>query len=767
VRLAGVGVWEWDLVTGEVEWSDTLFEILGLSPSSRMSLEEVRARIHPDDLPIWEESIRSCLEDGVEHCVDIRLRGHAGRARWMAARGNVERDAQGRPRRMVGAVMDITDRKQAEAASELDAERYRSLIERTSEGFYLVEWDKPIPVELPIETQLGLLYRGRIVECNDVFAGMYGFDGAKQMIGRSVLELHGSDDDPENVAFLRACIESGYELRGVISKETDREGRTVWFSNSLVGIVRDGKLLRVWGTQTDVTEIREAEYMVSRERNLSELVIEGLPGLFYLIDANGRFIRWNRKLTEAAGRSDDEMPELHPLDLFEEDEKALVQSRIREVFETGSSQVEASMVSKSGERTPFLLTGQRVEVDGRPMLVGVGLDLTEQRRLERIQLDMQTRLDRAHRLESIGRLAGGVAHDLNNLLSPILGYAELLQDSPRLDDEERESVAGVLNSSLKARDLVRQLLAFGRRQTMAFENVDLNELVRRFEPLLRRAIPEDVDLKLLLQDHIPPVLADAVQIEQVLMNLVINGADAMRRGGCLVVSTKVKDLESDAVLAVGRYVVLEVRDDGDGMDEVTMGQIFEPFFSTKGSKGHGMGLATVYGIAKQHGGQITVESRVDEGSCFNVFLPAASNGPSESAALVDEVVDEVRGSETILVVEDDPDIRRLLVGTLRRYGYRVFEAPDGATALGQHADIPLDLLLTDVVMPGMNGVELAEILQARQPRLEAIFMSGYADEVMEHRGAHRDRLPILQKPFTIRSLLAFIRKVLDDSAQTA
>jgi two-component system, cell cycle sensor histidine kinase and response regulator CckA len=819
-----MGVWEWDLETGKVLWSDELYELLGLDPDdgAPLSFDAVRARIHPDDLPAWEESLRACLEEGVEHRVDIRLMGAKGLARWLAVYGDAERDASGQVSRMVGAVVDITAYKRAEEALETSAERFRSLVERTSEGFYLVEWEEPLPTQVAVEEQIPALYRGRIVECNDAFARMYGFQNGQQMLGKTILDLHGTDDRPENLAFLRAWIEAGYELRGAVSREVDREGRTVWFSNSLVGIIREGKLSRVWGSQLDVTDVRHAERVASRERHLSELVIHSLPGLFYLFDRGGRFVRWNRQLNVATGRSNDELAELHPLELFEGHEKTIARSRIEEAFESGSAQIEAHVVAKNGQRTPYLLTGQRVEVDARPMLVGVGLDLSEQRRLEQTQLQMQARLEQAQRLESIGRLAGGVAHDLNNLLSPILGYAELLRGAPGLDDEDREAAAGIEQASLRARNLIQQLLAFGRRQTLEFEVVGLNDLVSGFERLLRHTIPEHIRLEVQLECDLPPVLADPVQLEQVLMNIALNGAEAMPQGGRLVVSTQAIDLgqepggvlknvfarlagglsvepsgklrlaaadapsapsspkgstkslpaqPSNSVLqhtpsdemglAAVRYVVLTIRDEGSGMDDVTLSQIFDPFFSTKGDKGHGLGLSTVYGIVKQHEGYITVESETGAGTCFHVFLPAASDGLAENDSKSEELAPDPHGHETLLVVDDDPDVRRLLLKSIPRFGYRVLEASDGAAALERYGGTPVDLLVTDVVMPGLSGLDLAAEMMKRQPGLKTIFMTGYVDEVVDKRGELRDELRIVRKPFPIRTLMARIRAALD------
>ena len=392
--------------------------------------------------------------------------------------------------------------------------------------------------------------------------------------------------------------------------------------------------------------------------------------------------------------------------------------------------------------------------------VAVKRDVTEELRLEQ-------QLHQAQRVESIGRLAGGVAHDLNNLLSPILGYGEMLQDDLDAGDGHRKLVDQILNAGFRARDLVRQLLAFSRRQTLEVKTVDINEIVVGFEKLLQRTIREDVAIETVLPSVPLFVRADIGQIEQVIMNLAVNAADAMPEGGTLTIETAPADLDERHTrmhqsVEAGRYILLAIRDTGFGMDEKTQENVFEPFFSTKGEAGTGLGLATVYGIVKQHGGHISVQSAPDTGTTFKVYLPLAR--PSDVVAQPgSKARTDLKGSETILIVEDNDQVRHLAVAVLQRQGYEILVAREGTEALEllETHDGPTHLLLTDVIMPGMNGKDLYREAARKHPDLKVLYMSGYTADVIAHRGVLDEGVRFIQKPFTVNALAAKVRDVLN------
>jgi len=372
-------------------------------------------------------------------------------------------------------------------------------------------------------------------------------------------------------------------------------------------------------------------------------------------------------------------------------------------------------------------------------------------------------------METVGRLAGGVAHDFNNILSVIMGYSELVEMGLVDNGQVLEDIQIIKESAEKAAGLTRQLLAFSRKQVLEMQIIDLNSVINNMAKMLRRMIGEDITLDLKIDAKAKNVIADPGQIEQVIMNLAVNARDAMPNGGRLVIETKAVDYEigfkcnNQMRVKPGRYTMVTVSDTGTGMSREIQDRIFEPFFTTKEmSKGTGLGLSTVYGITKHHKGYVHVHSEKDKGTCFNIYLPIAS---ADSEQVKKQVpITNCKGSETILVVEDDPPTRRLIVKTLKPLGYNLLEAPTGeeAVRLSISYDKKIDLLLTDVIMPGMNGHELNNVLAAARPETKVLFMSGYTDDFIAHHGVLEEGAALLQKPFTSSKLAGRIRGMFDE-----
>jgi two-component system, cell cycle sensor histidine kinase and response regulator CckA len=440
----------------------------------------------------------------------------------------------------------------------------------------------------------------------------------------------------------------------------------------------------------------------------------------------------------------------------------------RQALQHGGGQHEYRMIAADGHVLWFqefmsTLPGPR----GTPELAGVTVDVSERKKLEE-------QLQRGQRLEALGRLAGGIAHDFNNILGVIIGYADLARRDLPADHPARPRILQIQGAADRAANLTRQLLAFSRRQAMQARVVELNAVVTGLEEMLRRLIGEDIELLLGLSSELWAVRADPGQLEQVLLNLVLNGRDAMPHGGILVIETsnvRVDEVyvRSHGVGRPGEYVMMAVTDNGQGMDAETQRHIFEPFFTTKGpGEGTGLGLAVVYGIVEQSGGHIGVYSEPGHGTTFKVYLPHAFEEvdldppvpPARGAAA------EPRGTETILLVEDETTLRNLIAEVLRQAGYSVLEARHGGEAarLADFHDGPIHLLLTDVIMPGATGREVVDTVVARRPGTRFLYISGHPRDVFEHAspmGAH----VFLQKPFTADTLLQIVREVLDGVAE--
>ena len=381
--------------------------------------------------------------------------------------------------------------------------------------------------------------------------------------------------------------------------------------------------------------------------------------------------------------------------------------------------------------------------------------------------DLESQLVQSQKMEAIGRLAGGVAHDFNNLLTVILGYNEMLREHAKEDPIALDFTLEVLQAAERASALTNQLLAFSRRQVAMPRVLDLNQVVQHIDKMLHRIIGEDVELQLKLAAGLSPVKADPSHIDQVIMNLAVNSRDAMPNGGSLTIETADVQLTEEYAgsplgIAAGWYVMLAVSDTGTGMDELTKSRIFEPFFTTKEKgKGTGLGLSIVYGIVKQNGGEIQVYSEPGRGTAFKIYLPVALEA-AEDRRTARGATQAVAATETILLVEDEHQVRNLTRAMLGRQGYRILDAGSAVEALTLARDtaVPIDLLLTDIVMPQMNGLELAKEIMAARPGIKVLFMSGYTDSAVVKQGILTAEMPFIKKPFTSASLHSKVREVL-------
>ncbi len=421
--------------------------------------------------------------------------------------------------------------------------------------------------------------------------------------------------------------------------------------------------------------------------------------------------------------------------------------------------------TKAGRVIDVELTVREIKYAGAPAALAVVLDITGRRQLEE-------QLRQAQKMEAVGMLAGGVAHDFNNLLTIITGYSQLILNNIGANDPNRHSVEQIMKAGERAGALTKQLLAFSRRQVLQPRVLELNKLVASLSTMLQRLIGEDIELRLILPADLGRVSADPGQLEQVLMNLTVNARDAMPKGGILTIeaaNVHLDDLYASRHIAVktGPYVLLAVSDNGAGMDPATRARLFEPFFTTKVTgHGTGLGLSTVFGIVKQSGGTLDVYSELGSGTTVKVYLPRIDQ-PVPAEKMSRRKL-PVRGSETILLAEDDEMVRSLVRETLEREGYRVVAAADPVEAqkLAEAHRGPIHLLITDVVMPKVSGRELANSLQERRPELKVLYMSGYTDNAILNSGILRKEVAFLQKPFTPAALAEKVRDVLENNGKT-
>jgi two-component system, cell cycle sensor histidine kinase and response regulator CckA len=578
--------------------------------------------------------------------------------------------------------------------------------------------------------------------------------------------LHPEDRD-KTVAFCRSEASAGrdYEIEYRMNRAS---GDVTWFRD-IVRLTRDAedRVEKLRGVMVDINERRRAQEAVLATEARYRTLFEGVPVGVYRTTPDGRVLEANPALAQMLGYHNSSGtlridtgeiyvdPAAHKKWQILMDKDGLVRD-----FETQARRLDGSLI--------WLRDSARAVRDAQSKVVhyeGILEDITERKQLEE-------QLRQSQKMEAVGRLAGGVAHDFNNLLTIISGYSDLLLDTLPEQDRSRAHVEEIRKAGARAATLTRQLLAFSRNQVMSPQVLALNAVVANMDKMLRRLIGEDIDLVTILGENLGNVRADPGQIEQVVMNLAVNARDAMPQGGKLTLETA--NVSLDATYArthvsalPGDYVMLAVSDTGIGMDAHTQARIFEPFFTTKEKgKGTGLGLATVYGIIKQSGGYVWVYSEPGRGATFKIYLPKVEPSASESGQ-GKAAESPAKGHETILLVEDEPALRAMVRSVLESKGYKVLEARHGEDALmvSELHRGPIDLLLTDVVMPGMSGRELAEHLVNAHNETKILYMSGYTDDAIVHHGVLASDMAFLQKPFSPDAVVRKVREVLDAAAR--
>jgi PAS domain S-box-containing protein len=601
---------------------------------------------------------------------------------------------------------------------------------------------------------------GTIVECNQAFATIFGYASPAELEGTDVHALYWDAlDRPKLLASLRA--RQGASRTELLARRRDGEPVHVL---AAIRLVQDDGGESIEGTVLDISDLRRTEEQLRERELVYRSLVDSTRAVLWRADpATFRFTFVSPSAAALLGYPaarwvDDPnfwIDHLHP-----DDRDEAIATCQRETAKGRDHLMEYRMLHAEGRAVWVQDSGSVVLEGGKPVsLVGAMIDISNRKQLEEQLLQSQ-------RIEAVGRLTGGIAHDFNNLVGVISGYAELLLDETAAGDPKRTALVEIRQAAARAAVLTRQMLAFSRRQVLNPRQVDLNRLVHDFERMIRRVIGEDVELETRLADGLWRVRADPVQVEQVLLNLAVNARDAMPGGGLLEIETSNVDLD-DTFIRVrpgavpGSFVRLVVRDNGAGMEAAILSHVFEPFFSTKEpGKGSGLGLSTVYGIVKQSGGYIEAASRPGEGAEFTIYLPRENVADSGETEIPAPSLDRLRGSETVLVVEDSQPFLRLVRQILERAGYRVLEAdsPEVALESFRGSDAGVDLLLTDLVMPGMSGRELARELRELRPDLKILFMSGYSPETIGERSAEEPEL--LQKPFSSHELLERLRAAL-------
>ncbi len=798
------GLWDMNMITGEAYVSPRWREIAQIPADAPVrNEEEFLSFIHPDDVPRQRAAMQAHVERGEPYDLELRLHPRLGLGtRWIRTRAEVERDASGRPVWMAGAITDITRQQLAEAKVRQTERvlRVRSAVNRAivrseSEaallqticdigvrvGGYRMAWigckmddaEKsvhPVAVagdergylkENPItwgDGPRGQGPTGRCIRTQQVQVAQDLLAERNYAPWREAARERGFQSSASIPLVIAGQVFGGLMLYSAEPHAFDAEEvdlLTVLGEDISFGIGALRNFLNLQQQQEQLTLFRQA-------------IDRSADAIFVADVATGTFVDFNVACLHQLGYSAEELSRLGPADIVSDlGARGGLGAVVNAVREAGGI-VRASLHRrKDGSEVPVEVALSVLDLGGRTLILGIARDISDRLKADSDREELQQMLNRAQKMESVGRLAGGVAHDFNNLLTVINTTAELALGEAPEDSALRRDLLEIRAAGNRAAALTRQLLAFSRQQVLKREVLALNDVVSGFLKLVSRVIGEDIHLEVRLGHDVPNIEGDANQLEQVLMNLCVNARDAMPRGGTLTIGTGTAIVDDEHAarregMSAGRYATLSITDTGIGIDKATQAKIFEPFFTTKEvGRGTGLGLSTVYGIVKQSGGSIWVYSEVGKGTTFKIYLPiteaqreAASVTPSRAA---------LSGRETILVVEDEASIRMVARRVLERAGYTVLEADSGLAALGviDAAAPKLDLVMTDLVMPGMTGIELAAELRQRRPNLKVLFTSGYSADAVADRLPHDGDWNFIAKPYGMQELVVEIRRILD------
>jgi len=643
---------------------------------------------------------------------------------------------------LIATINALLRMKQAEEKMACLAHQWQSTFDAVKDAIFILDADQ------------------RIVRTNQAAEDLFQRP-ADAMSGRHCWEIvHGTTEPIPECPLLRG--------RQSLQRET-RELRMgeFWFEVTVDPILdAENRLTGVVHIMSDITERKQAEERIRQsEESYRNIFQNAQVGLFRTRISDGKILESNDQLARMFGYNNREEFIAEYATWKNYVDPGTRERMLEQIHQNGFIEnFEARFYRK--DRSIFWARYSARLYPEQGWIEGVAQDITEHKRVEEERAKLQEQLQQAQKLESIGRLAGGVAHDFNNMLSVVLGYGEIILGDLHQEDPLRDKVQEMVNAGQRAKALTSQLLAFSRKQTLQPQVLDLNNQIRNTEKMLRRLLAEDIELSLIMAKDLPRVLFDPGQLDQVIINLAANARDAMPKGGRLLIETSVVHLDEAYAAAhheinPGKYVMLAFTDTGYGMDQETLSRVFEPFFTTKEKgKGTGLGLSTVYGIVKQSGGHIWVYSEPGNGTTFKVYLPPTEAKPKTQAEIV--ISPAPSGGEHILVVEDELSVRNLMKMLFSSLGYTVTIAANGDEALRlvEKMGVKPDLVITDVVMPKMSGKELIDRLRKTYPHLKALFMSGYTDNAIVHHGVLDPDTPFIQKPFNIQEIGKKVREVL-------
>jgi|CXWL01.1.fsa_nt_gi PAS domain S-box-containing protein len=644
------------------------------------------------------------------------------------------------------------ERKWAEDAAQVSEERYRDLVENAIDMIYTQDLD------------------GNYISINAAAEKITGYT-REETLTRNLAQSVAPEQREKIVRQMKAAILSGTDSTAYELEVIAKDGRRIAVEVNTRIIRENGVPVGVQGIARDITERKRIDDELRESEQKYRAILDNIEDGYFEVDIEGNLTFFNDSLCDIFGYSRIELLGMNNRTFMDDENARKVYQTFNQVYRTGipARAFDWEIIRKDGTmRFIEASVSQRKDPKGQSIgFRGVLRDITARKEAEEALRFSEEQLRQSLKLEAVGQLAGGIAHDFNNLLTAITGYSQLSLRKLPADDPVRTNVEEIAKAGERAAALTRQLLAFSRKQVLTPTVHNLNTVITEIEKMLKRLIRENIELRTVLAPDLGNIKADPGQIEQVIVNLAVNARDAMPHGGTLTIATQNIEIGQEYVsghIAVepGKYIKMTVTDTGEGMDEKTRSRIFEPFFTTKAvGSGTGLGLSTVHGIVSQSGGSIQVYSEPGHGTTFKIYLPCVDENV-QRPRWRDEPGEDLSGNETILLVEDEDVVRGLVREILIEKGYTVLEAASGKGALSicSTYEKPIDLLFTDIVMPKMSGDELSVKVVKLRPDIKVLFMSGYTDESVAHRGIIESNAPFIEKPFTPEALARKVRAVL-------
>lgn len=756
IDAANVGLWDWEIGTNRVHYSPEWKSQIGYAVGEITdTFYEWESRLHPEDRERMLNRARTFVDDPQpKYEEEFRFKHRDGSYRWILSQGSLLYDKGGKPIRLMGSHIDITGRKEMEMALSKHRSYLQAIIENTPDAVFAKDLE-----------------------------GHYGLfnTAAGKVIGKSPADVLGRDDFS---IFPQALAEAFRDKdREILDKgltvtfeetvpKTEGENRTFLTTKGPL-CDEEGKVFGLYGVSRDISEQKQIEEELRQAKEFSENLIRTANVMILSMDHEGRIDIFNETAEKVTGYSAAEMAGKNWFEtLVPKDRYPDVYIEFTRLLAGGVPRTYENLIlTKSGEERHIIWENNPIEVNGQVVAtISFGNDVTEHKRSEEEKAKLELQLRQAQKMESIGRLAGGVAHDFNNMLSVILGYSELIRGQVSPDDPILGSLIEIEKAADRSKNTTEHLLAFSRKQIVNPQVLDLNDRIQDIQNTLSHLIGEDIELRFHSGDTLWKIFCDASQIDQIIINLAVNARDAMPQGGIFHIETanvvlNEEDCRAHYGFKPGHYVHLCVRDNGIGMDKETLSQIFEPFFTTKEmDKGTGLGLAMVYGAVSQAEGLIGVVSAPEQGTTLNIYFPKIEKSfeiKTESRA-----TPFVPGRGTILLVEDDELVRGMTEAMLKKLGYKVWAANSAKQAQSYCADegTHLDLLLTDVVMPEMSGTELKNKISEGLPNIKVLYMSGYTSNIVLNRASPTETIHFIQKPFSLSGLAQKIKEAMQEGS---